>query len=157
MTPSAVCVKMAKIDERKKAQQKFVICMAIFQLIVVILYCSFVRYEESLDVRYYARFMDFILKYIHILFKLGMARNRLIKAKMLSWTTNITVSLFFIFICTLLNMVWISVITDIQVMLFVGFGFLMTFLRRFGYSAVSFTLLLTVMSVEYAVLVKGFM
>ena len=49
-----------------------------------------------------------------------------------------------------------SVILDIQVMLFVGFGFLMTFLRRFGYSAVCFTMLLIVFCVEYAILVKGF-
>ena len=44
---------------------------------------------------------------------------------------------------------------DVEVMLFVGFGFLMTFLRRFGYSAVCFTMLITVMCVEYAVIVKG--
>ena len=48
------------------------------------------------------------------------------------------------------------VIMDIQVMLFVGFGFLMTFLRRFGYCAVTFTMLLTVMCVEYCVLISGF-
>ena len=50
-----------------------------------------------------------------------------------------------------------KVILDIQIMLFVGFGFLMTFLRRFGYSAVCFTMLVTAVSVEYVVLVRGFM
>ena len=49
------------------------------------------------------------------------------------------------------------VILDIQVMLFVGFGFLMTFLRRFGYSAVCFTMLVIAVCVEYVIIVRGFM
>ena len=47
-------------------------------------------------------------------------------------------------------------IMDIQVMLFVGFGFLMTFLPRFGYSAVCFTMIITVVCVEWCILVTGF-
>ena len=49
-----------------------------------------------------------------------------------------------------------SAIMDIQVMLFVGFGFLMTFLPRYGYSAVCFTMIITVVCVEWAILVSGF-
>ena len=41
-------------------------------------------------------------------------------------------------------------------MLFVGFGFLMTFLPRFGYSAVCFTMIITVVCVEWCILVTGF-
>ena len=37
------------------------------------------------------------------------------------------------------------VIIDIHVMLFAGFGFLMTFLKNYGYSAISFTVMITVM------------
>ena len=48
-------------------------------------------------------------------------------------------------------------IMDIQVMLFVGFGFLMTFLPRFGYSAVCFTMIITVCCVEWGILVTGFL
>ena len=47
-------------------------------------------------------------------------------------------------------------IMDIQVMLFVGFGFLMTFLPRFGYAAVCFTMIITVVCVEWTILVSGF-
>ncbi len=40
-------------------------------------------------------------------------------------------------------------------MLFLGFGFLMTFLRRFGYSALVQTMLVIAISVELAVLLQG--
>ena len=45
---------------------------------------------------------------------------------------------------------------DIQIMIFVGFGFLMTFLPRFGYSAVCFTMIITVVCVELTILLSGF-
>ena len=40
-------------------------------------------------------------------------------------------------------------------MLFGGFGFLMAFLRRHGFTAVALTMLLTVVATEWAVLFKG--
>ncbi len=46
-------------------------------------------------------------------------------------------------------------IEDIQMMLFLGFGFLMTFLRRFGYSALVQTMMVVAVSVELAVIVQG--
>ena len=48
-----------------------------------------------------------------------------------------------------------SVIIDIHVMLFAGFGFLMTFLTNYGYSAVSFTIIITATVTEFAILVIG--
>uniref|UniRef100_A0A1I8PY71 Ammonium transporter AmtB-like domain-containing protein n=1 Tax=Stomoxys calcitrans TaxID=35570 RepID=A0A1I8PY71_STOCA len=45
---------------------------------------------------------------------------------------------------------------DIQVMIFVGFGFLMTFLRKYGYSATGYTLFLASLVIQWAVLMKGF-
>ncbi|XP_028910662.1 ammonium transporter Rh type B [Ornithorhynchus anatinus] len=44
---------------------------------------------------------------------------------------------------------------DAHVMIFVGFGFLMSFLQRYGYSAVGFNLLLAACSLQWATLVQG--
>ncbi|MPC49170.1 Ammonium transporter Rh type B-B [Portunus trituberculatus] len=44
---------------------------------------------------------------------------------------------------------------DIQVMILVGFGFLMTFLRRYGHSALGLTLLLTSLALQISLLLEG--
>ena len=49
----------------------------------------------------------------------------------------------------------LSVIVDIHVMLFAGFGFLMTFLSHYGYSAISFTIIITATITEFAILLFG--
>lgn len=41
-------------------------------------------------------------------------------------------------------------------MIFIGFGFLVTFLRRYGISAVSMNMLVAVVAIEWAALVLGF-
>ncbi|KAF5302384.1 hypothetical protein FQA39_LY10423 [Lamprigera yunnana] len=45
---------------------------------------------------------------------------------------------------------------DVHVMIFVGFGFLMTFLRKYGFSAVGFNFLLAALMVQWALLCNGF-
>lgn len=45
---------------------------------------------------------------------------------------------------------------DVHVMVFVGFGFLMTFLRRYGYGAVGFTFFLSAIAIQWTILVRGF-
>jgi ammonium transporter Rh len=40
-------------------------------------------------------------------------------------------------------------------MMFVGFGFLMTFLKRYGYSSVGFNFLVAAYVLEYSLLVRG--
>jgi ammonium transporter Rh len=40
-------------------------------------------------------------------------------------------------------------------MMFVGFGFLMTFLKKYGYSAIGFNFILAAFVLEWAMLVEG--
>ncbi|CAG0919473.1 unnamed protein product [Notodromas monacha] len=46
---------------------------------------------------------------------------------------------------------------DVHVMIFIGFGFLMTFLSRYSYSAVGFNFLLAALAVEWSILCQGFL
>lgn len=46
---------------------------------------------------------------------------------------------------------------DIHVMIFVGFGFLMTFLRKYGYSAVSLNMLVAGFCIQWYILIGGLM
>ena len=50
----------------------------------------------------------------------------------------------------------ISVFQDVHVMMFIGFGFLMTFLKRYGYSAVSLNFLIAAIILQWATLCQGF-
>ncbi|XP_046383541.1 ammonium transporter Rh type A isoform X4 [Ischnura elegans] len=45
---------------------------------------------------------------------------------------------------------------DVHVMIFIGFGFLMTFLRRYGYSSVGLNMLVSALSIQWAALATGF-
>jgi ammonium transporter Rh len=42
-------------------------------------------------------------------------------------------------------------------MMFVGFGFLMTFLKRYGYGAVGFNFIVAAYVLEWALLVRGWL
>lgn len=45
---------------------------------------------------------------------------------------------------------------DVHVMLLVGFGFLMTFLRKYGFSSVSFNFLLSAITIQWGLLIQSF-
>jgi len=45
---------------------------------------------------------------------------------------------------------------DVHVMIFVGFGFLMTFLQDYGYSSVGFNFLISALTIQWAILCNGF-
>jgi ammonium transporter Rh len=49
-----------------------------------------------------------------------------------------------------------AMFTDVHVMMFVGFGFLMTFLHRYSFSAVAFNFVLCAFILEWALLVRGY-
>ncbi|KAM4772625.1 ammonium transporter Rh type A [Rhinophrynus dorsalis] len=44
---------------------------------------------------------------------------------------------------------------DVHVMIFVGFGFLMTFLKRYGFSSVGFNLLIAAFGLQWGILMQG--
>uniref|UniRef100_A0A3B4C801 Ammonium transporter AmtB-like domain-containing protein n=1 Tax=Pygocentrus nattereri TaxID=42514 RepID=A0A3B4C801_PYGNA len=46
---------------------------------------------------------------------------------------------------------------DVHVMIFIGFGFLMTFLQRYGFSSVGFNFLIASFSLQWATLMQGFL
>ncbi|NWT98006.1 RHAG protein, partial [Urocynchramus pylzowi] len=45
---------------------------------------------------------------------------------------------------------------DVHVMIFVGFGFLMTFLKKYGFSSVGFNMLIAAFGLQWGVLMQGF-
>ena len=49
----------------------------------------------------------------------------------------------------------IPVFQDVNVMIFVGFGFLMTFLKHYGYGAVGLTLLCGSYAIQTSMLARG--
>ncbi|XP_003475683.1 ammonium transporter Rh type B [Cavia porcellus] len=46
---------------------------------------------------------------------------------------------------------------DVHTMVFVGFGFLMVFLQRYGFSSVGFTFLLAAFALQWSTLIQGFL
>lgn len=49
-----------------------------------------------------------------------------------------------------------SYYTDVSMMIFIGFGFLMTFLRRYAHSAIGYTFMLSCFVIQMCILVEGF-
>jgi len=45
---------------------------------------------------------------------------------------------------------------DVHAMIFVGFGFLMVFLQRYGFGSVGFTFLLAAFALQWSTLIQGF-
>lgn len=55
------------------------------------------------------------------------------------------------------NAIFSTEFQDIHVMIFMGFGFLATFLVRYGFSGSGFNMLLAAMAIQWAVLMNGFL
>ena len=51
----------------------------------------------------------------------------------------------------------VSVFQDIHVMMFIGFGFLMTFLKRYGFSSVGLNFLVAAFVLQWATLTGGWL
>ena len=50
-----------------------------------------------------------------------------------------------------------SMYTDIHIMMFIGFGFLMTFLKRYSFSSVGFNFILCAFTLEWALIIRGYL
>ncbi|CAF2751463.1 unnamed protein product [Rotaria sp. Silwood2] len=50
-----------------------------------------------------------------------------------------------------------AMFTDIHVMMFIGFGFLMTFLRRYSFSSIGFNFILCAFTLEWAIIIRGYL
>jgi len=46
---------------------------------------------------------------------------------------------------------------DVHVMIFVGFGFLMTFLSKYGFSAVGYNFLISALAIQWSIVISGFL
>ena len=46
---------------------------------------------------------------------------------------------------------------DVHSMMFIGFGFLMTFLKRYGYGAVGLNFIIAAFVLEWSILVRGWL
>ncbi|XP_012557537.1 ammonium transporter Rh type C isoform X1 [Hydra vulgaris] len=53
------------------------------------------------------------------------------------------------------NINYYPVFQDVHVMIIIGFGFLMTFLKRYGYGAVSYNLLLAAVTIQWSILLNA--
>lgn len=60
-----------------------------------------------------------------------------------------------IFLHYRLPFICFAVFQNVHVMMFIGFGFLMTFLKRYGYSAVGINFLIAAMVIQWHILFKG--
>lgn len=49
-----------------------------------------------------------------------------------------------------------GVFVDVHVMVFIGFGFLFTFLKRYGYSAVGVNMFVAAIAIQWAIMCEGF-
>ena len=56
----------------------------------------------------------------------------------------------------IMNFIFFSAILDVHMMLLGGFGFLMTFLKRYSFSALGLTFIVTAVVTEWSILLWGF-
>ncbi|KAG8124498.1 hypothetical protein E2320_020189 [Naja naja] len=55
-----------------------------------------------------------------------------------------------------INMGLYPIFQDVHVMIFIGFGFLMTFLKKYGFSSVGINLLIAALGLQWGILLQGF-
>ncbi|KAK4300274.1 hypothetical protein Pmani_027518 [Petrolisthes manimaculis] len=102
---------------------------AILQLIFFILFCIFARYHPDAHARHHP---------LHNGTELETKLDHYTSED--DWAHSTTYPMF----------------QDVHVMIFIGFGFLMMFLKRYGLSAVGLNFMLAALSLQWALLINGF-
>jgi hypothetical protein len=127
-TQSAVVIDEEK-DETKtdlsKEKLLFIALIIVWEILIVILYAVWVVYveDETLAEWYTVEYYDYFR------FAVSLSRTNFLSLSRLS--------LFFI------SCFPHPRARDVNVMIFIGFAYLMTFLRRYGFSAIGYTFLLS--------------
>ncbi|XP_042218654.1 ammonium transporter Rh type A-like isoform X2 [Homarus americanus] len=99
----------------------------LLQIVFLILFIIFARYHPDADARHNP-----------------LANNDTLSQKLEKYNTGDSHSATY------------PMFQDVHVMIFVGFGFLMTFLKRYGFSAVGLNFMIGVLCLQWALLVNGF-
>jgi ammonium transporter Rh len=103
------------------ATKKLAFVVVVFEIIMVILYGTMVRFED-------ASVHD---PDIGVQYRKGKEKDEM----------GITYTMF----------------QDVHVMIFVGFGFLMTFLKKYSYGAVGFNMLISAIGIQWSMLIYGWL
>lgn len=118
----------------------FSVYLAIFHISFVILYGFFCNYSTTIDSSNGANTAATKSLYSSMAHLLILVQNQ-------CW---LWINLY---ICFNVNIAFM----DVNSMIFIGFGFLVTFLKRYGYGGVGFNFLIAAYSIEWALLVRGWL
>ena len=130
----------------KTISNSHVIAFTVLQVVITVLFLLFVRYIKlamNLSSSWYTPGMTpGLARGVRTVCTMETSRSRTL-TRVMKLTS--TVSRFSL-----------SVFQDVHVMIFIGFGFLMTFLKKYGLSAVSLNMICAALSIEIFTLVYGF-
>lgn len=104
------------------------------------------EWNESFSIKHLALFIQLLLS--------GRAKKEC--GAQLPYCSTADLKLIELCLNELIDCVLWAVFQDVHVMMFIGFGFLMTFLKRYGYSAVSLNFLIAAIILQWATLCQGF-
>jgi len=122
----------------KVGASSHVIAFLVIQIIVIALFFVFVRYQPSSSVRSSAKVGEAL--------EVGVGESGNVEKKEYQAVVEAKKQ----------KVATYAMFQDVHVMIFIGFGFLMTFLKRYGLSAVSLNMLLSAVAIEVFTLVYGF-
>ncbi|PAA72331.1 hypothetical protein BOX15_Mlig021874g1 [Macrostomum lignano] len=121
--------KFAASNQSRRIQ--FIVVAGVLQLAFLIIFGIFVRYDSAADAKYIGD-PDVVAK------KRGVSGSSTLGPPVKDDLAS-----------------YYSMFQDIHVMMFVGFGFLMTFLKRYGFSSVGINMFLACIVIQWSTIVRG--